>query len=196
MKKILLIALLVAAVSCKGKKSENASVADMKWEKIEVEDLQMRPVAAFDKDWMALAVGNSSRFNAMTISWGTIGELWNKPVVIVYVSSDRATKKLMDENKYFTVSAFPSSAKESLVYIGSHSMKDEPDKVAAAGLTAEFSPLGNPMFKEACLTIECRKIYAEPFKEELLPDDVRPRYEKMGMHTAYIGEIVNVWEKE
>ena len=25
---------------------------------------------------------------------------------------------------------------------------------------------------------------------------VRPRYEKMGMHTAYIGEIVNVWEKE
>lgn len=196
MKKILIVMLLAAMVSCKGKKSENVSVSDMKWEKTEVNDLQMRPVAAFDKDWMALAVGNASKFNAMTISWGTIGELWNKPVVIVFVSSDRASKKMMDENKYFTVSAFPSSAKESLVYIGSRSMRDEPDKVANAGLTAEFSELGNPMFREAVLTIECRKIYEEPFKENLLPDDVKPRYESMGMHTAYIGEIVNVWEKK
>ena len=188
--------IALALLSCKGKGGTGDSVENMQWAETDISELQMNPVDVFAKDWMALAAGSEASFNAMTISWGTIGELWNKPVVIVYVSSDRATKKLMDENKYFTVSAFPSSAKESLVYIGSHSMKDEPDKVAAAGLTAEFSPLGNPMFKEACLTIECRKIYAEPFKEELLPDDVRPRYEKMGMHTAYIGEIVNVWEKE
>lgn len=183
-------------VACKGRSTDNTSISDMKWEKTEVQDLQMKPVAAFDKDWMALAVGTSAKFNAMTISWGTIGELWNKPVVIVFVSSDRATKKLMDENKYFSVSAFPSSAKDALVYIGSRSFRDEPDKVANAGLTAEFSALGTPMFKEACLTIECKKIYSEPFKEDLLPEDVKPRYESMGIHTAYIGEIINVWEKK
>ena len=191
-----MVAALLALVACGNRKTdEERNLADMKWEKIEVDDLQMHPVAAFDKDWMALAVGNATLHNAMTISWGTIGELWNKPVVMVFVSSDRATKKLMDENKYFTVSAFPKTGKEALVYLGSHSLRDDPDKVANAGLTVEFSALGNPMFKEACLTLECKKIYAEPFQAELLPEDVRPRYEKMGMHTAYIGEIVQVYEK-
>lgn len=62
-----------------------------------------------DMDWMDLAVGNKDDMNAMTISWGEIGELWERPVVTVYVSSRRYTHSFMERNEYFTVTAFPRS---------------------------------------------------------------------------------------
>jgi flavin reductase (DIM6/NTAB) family NADH-FMN oxidoreductase RutF len=54
-------------------------------------------VEVFYKDWMVLAVSKECDFNAMTISWGQMGELWNKPVVTVYVRDSRYTKKFIDK---------------------------------------------------------------------------------------------------
>ena len=39
----------------------------------------------YDKDWALLTAGSAEKFNTMTISWGGLGTLWNKPVVTVYV---------------------------------------------------------------------------------------------------------------
>lgn len=212
MKRILYIlaAVAVAAavlLACKGRRQDAAEAAapqadsvlvSHEWTRIDPLDLELRPVANFEKDWMALAMGGSRSYNAMTISWGGIGELWGKPVVTVYVSSDRASKKMMDDNDYFTVTGFPTSkaCKDALVYIGSRSLRDDPDKVANAGLTVEFTQLGNPIFSEGRLAIECRKLYAAPFDLNRMPQDIRERlYAEMGVHTMYIGEIVNVWEK-
>lgn len=200
MERFLLSTLLVLTLaSCGGRdaKVESQDTREMEWKKTDVMDLELKPVAAFAKDWMALGVRSADAMNAMTISWGSIGELWGKPVVTVYVSKDRHSKAMMDEAEYFTVSAFPQARqnREALVYIGSHSLSDEPDKVERAGLTAELSELGNPLFKEADLALECRIIYREEFKRDLLPEDVRPMYEEMGLHTFYIGEIVNVYKK-
>ena len=72
---------------------------------------------------------------------------------------------------------------------------NEPDKVANAGLTVEFSPLGNPLFAEGRLALECRILYKEEFKRDLLPADIRPMYDEMGLHTFYIGEIVACYRK-
>lgn len=168
------------------------------WSKTAPEDLELKPIERIAKDWMALSMGTAKSFNSMTISWGTIGQLWNKPVMIVFVSSDRASKKLMDGYNFFTVCGFPDSkaCRQGLEYLGSHSLKDEPDKVKNSGLTVEFTELGNPVFQEANLAIECRKIYSEEFSRERLPQDVKERlYSNMGLHTMYIGEIVNVYEK-
>ena len=202
-------ALTVAAAlcSCKGR-SEAAQDAESAqadtvlvghdWTRIDPLDLELKPVANFSQDWMALAMGSSKQYNAMTIAWGGIGELWGKHVVTVYVSGDRASKRLMDENDYFTVTGFPStkSCKDALAYIGSHSMRDEPDKCERAGLTVEFTDLGNPIFAEGRLAIECRKLYSDPFDLNKMPQDIRERlYGEMTVHTMYIGEIVNVWEK-
>jgi len=212
MKRILYIlaAVAVAAavlLACKGRRQDAAEAAapqadsvlvSHEWTRIDPLDLELRPVANFEKDWMALAMGGSRSYNAMTISWGGIGELWGKPVVTVYVSSDRASKKMMDDSDYFTVTGFPTSkaCKDALVYIGSRSLRDDPDKVANAGLTVEFTELGNPIFSEGRLAIECRKLYAAPFDLGRMPQDIRERlYAEMGVHTMYIGEIVNVWEK-
>lgn len=212
MKRILLIAAVLTAAaalfSCKGRHSEAADEAEAQpdtvltshsWIPVDPMELTMKPVANFAQDWMALAMGNNRSFNSMTISWGTIGELWNKPVVTVFVSSDRASKKMMDDNAYFTVTGFPKTkaCKDALVYIGSHSLRDDPDKTANAGLTVEFTELGNPIFAEGCLAIECRKLYEAPFELSRVPQDIRERlYAELGVHTMYIGEITGVWEKK
>lgn len=152
-------------------------------------------IELFDKDWMALAVGKEGDMNAMTISWGEIGELWSKPVLTVFVSSSRFTHEFMERNGYFTVTAFPENRRSSLQYIGTHSGRDG-DKLKSAGLTTEFTELGNPIFKEANLAIECRIIYKAPFEKEDIAADVAGIYDNgMGVHTMYIGEIINVWKK-
>lgn len=152
-------------------------------------------IQLFDKDWMALAVGKKGDMNAMTISWGEMGELWGRPVVTVYVSTSRYTHSFMERNKYFTVTAFPSKMRPALQYIGTHSGRDG-DKLKAAGLTPEYTELGNPIFKEANLAIECKIIYSAPFIPERIDKDARKVYDNgMGIHTMYIGEILNVWEK-
>ncbi len=202
MKKIIMFAAAIFMLAgCGNKKNEQSAAIpfeDMNWVKVEPEEIDFNPFVTIGKDWMALAMGNKDAMNSMTISWGQAGVLWSKPVFTVYVSSDRHSKKLMDGSKYFTVMAFPDTRKNkaALTYIGSHSQADEPDKTANAGLTVEFTELGNPILKEAELAFECKIIYKEEIKRNLLPDDVKPRYEQMGLHTMYVGEIVNVFQKK
>lgn len=45
---------------------------------------------------MALAVRKNGDMNAMTISWSALGELWEKTVVTVYVSSSLYTHSFME----------------------------------------------------------------------------------------------------
>lgn len=61
----------------------------------------------YDKKWALLSAGKPEDFNTMTISWGGLGTLWNKPVATVYVRRSRYTHAFMDREDYFTVSFFP-----------------------------------------------------------------------------------------
>lgn len=202
----LIVLAVILTSGCHRKNADSAQVSGTDslevvkpWTKIVPEELELKPIDRIANDWMALSVGDKRSMNSMTISWGTIGQLWNKPVFIVFVSSDRYTKRLMDANRYFTVTAFPQSRelKEALVYIGSHSQREEPDKTANAGLTVEYTTLGNPIISEGNLAIECQKIYSEEFDKGRLPADIRDNmYANLGLHTLYIGEIVNIWTRE
>jgi flavin reductase (DIM6/NTAB) family NADH-FMN oxidoreductase RutF len=197
-KSILLIALNVmlftTGISATERDNNMETKQDNSWEKISPNEVK-NAVTLFDKDWMALAAGKQGAMNAMTISWGEMGELWNKPVITVFVRKSRYTKQFMDSNDYFTVSAFPKEYRKALSYIGSHSGRDG-DKLAKAGLTPEFTALGNPMFREANLVIECKKLYSEPIKPENMDSSVKGIYDDGDIHTLYIGEIINVWVKK
>jgi flavin reductase (DIM6/NTAB) family NADH-FMN oxidoreductase RutF len=167
---------------------------ERKWKAIEPTDVK-NAVELFDKDWMVLAAGKEGNFNAMTISWGQMGELWNKPVIIVYVRDSRYTKEFIDKNDHFTVSAFPNVYHKALAYIGSHSGRNE-HKLSIVGLNPEFTVLGNPTFKEATLCIECKIIYKHRMESSELPSDViSQQYSDGDLHTMYVGEIVNVMER-
>lgn len=175
-------------------KKKGQSAEGKEWQTIKPTNVK-NAVQLFDKDWMALAVGTNGDMNAMTISWGGMGELWGRPVVTVYVSTDRYTHSFMERNDYFTVTGFPADKKQALQVIGTRSGRDG-DKLKVAGLTPEFTELGNPIFKEANLAIECKIIYSAPFDIDKMSPEARKIYDQgMGVHTMYIGEIVNVWCK-
>lgn len=194
----LFAALMLAACGNKTNetpKEEKASTS-AEWQKIEPQEIDVNAVKMFADDWMLLSAGKDSSMNMMTIAWGGLGELWGKHVVTIYVSPDRYTYKFLEENDHFTVTAFPEEYREKLQYLGTASGRDE-DKIKGSGLTPKFTDLGNPIYKEATLAIECKKIYAEQFKKNLMPVEQRQWYDdaKLGVHMMYIGEIVNVWKK-
>ena len=166
------------------------------WEEISIYDLK-NPAVLFGEDWALLAAGNQESMNAMTIGWGQFGILWQRPIMTVYVAPERYTNEFLDKNDYFTVVGFPKTQKEALLYMGTHSGRDE-DKIKKAGLTPEFTELGNPIFKEGNLAVECKIIYKEPFKKDLMDEKTLEFYKNRGIspHITYIGEVVHVWQKK
>ena len=53
----------------------------------------------FDRDWALLTAGEKGGFNSMTVSWGGLGTLWNKPVATVYVKPVRHTHGFMEQSE-------------------------------------------------------------------------------------------------
>ena len=146
---------------------------------------------------LLLAAGDEHQSNAMTIGWGGIGTLWRKTAVTVYVAEQRYTKQFMDNAQYFTIMAFDDRKEEILEYMGSKSGRDG-DKAKALDLHTAYTENGTPYYVEASMVIECRTMYAAPFDPKCFKDDVpKQMYSNFpaGLHTMYIGEVVNAWKK-
>ena len=199
-KQVLMIAIAAVALfaACQQNKSEQTATkneTETAWTKIEPQDIE-NPIRLFAERHVAIATGQGDTVNAMTVSHGSIGQLWRRPVVSIYISSSRYTHELLTNNEYFTVNAFPEECDSALQYLGTHSGRDG-DKLSAARLTLERTGLGNPTFSEANLVIECRKIYAEPFVRERLDSTALSMLSNgTGMHTMFVGEIVNVMQRK
>ena len=189
---ILLVAI-AALLSCgQGKQQRVKNMNETK--EIKPTEIKENAVELFDRKWALVTAGVPGDVNTMTISWGSLGELWNKPVVTVYVSSSRYTHEHMEKNDHFTVAFFPDECRSALQYLGSHSGRDG-DKIKESGLTLEWLESGLPSFKEADMIIECRKIYGAPFNPQGFGDVPTQTYAsgRMGIHSQYVGEIEHVW---
>ncbi len=148
-------------------------------------------LSVFDKQWALLTAGTEENFNTMTISWGGLGTLWNKPVATVYVRTSRYTHDFMDENEYFTVSFFPEEYRKVLGVLGSKSGRDM-DKMHDSGLTP-VSAGASMSFREAEVTLVCRKLFRQTLDIDAMPETVaRQMYEGQAPHDMYIGEIVEI----
>lgn len=148
----------------------------------------------FDKKWALLTAGTENNFNTMTISWGGLGTLWNKPVASVYVRTSRYTHEFMDKNDYFTISFYPEQYKQILGVLGSKSGRDM-DKMKDSGLTA-VPVSGSMSFEEAEVTIVCRKLMKQRLEVKEIPEDiVKALYEGDAPHDMYIGEVVEIIKK-
>lgn len=146
----------------------------------------------FDKKWALLSAGPKDDHNTMTISWGSMGTLWNKPTVTVYVRPTRFTHKFMNENEYFTVSFFPEDKREALTKMGTITGRHKTDKDALAGL--KVRDLGEAVtYEEAEITFLCRKIYSADMHTVHMPEEVvKSFYTPEEPHTLYIGEVIEI----
>ena len=145
----------------------------------------------FDKKWALLTAGTKDDYNTMTISWGGLGTIWNKPVATVYVRESRYTHDYMEKNDCFTISFYPEQYKQLLGVLGSKSGRDI-DKKNISELSPKVA--GDSMtFEEAEITLVCKKL----FKQKLLPENmpkevVSSLYADNDLHDMYIGEVVDI----
>ena len=138
---------------------------------------------------LVAATDKSGKTNAMTASWGGVGVLWGKKVAFVFIRPQRYTKKFVDEAERFSLSFFDDSFKKTLGYMGKVSGRDE-DKIAKSGLTLSDIN-GVPVFKEASLTLVCRKLYRQTLEEKcfLETDNIDKWYPQRDYHDVYVAEI-------
>ena len=91
-------------------------------------EYKINPFDKFNHDWALVTAGNKDHFNSMTISWGSMGTLWNKSIVTIYIRPDRYTFSFLKESDTFTVSFYDDNYKKELLMFGRNSGRDM-DKV-------------------------------------------------------------------
>ena len=163
---------------------------------ISVEELKINPSTLIGKEWALLTAGNKDGYNTMTVSWGQMGDLWNKPTTVVYIRPQRYTKKFMDETGMYTLSFLSEDYRKALSVCGSVSGKDVEDKWKEAGLHP-YAVDGTTAVEEADLIFVCKTQYTQDMKPECF--DVKENDEKWypdkDYHTMYMGEIVKVLKR-
>jgi flavin reductase (DIM6/NTAB) family NADH-FMN oxidoreductase RutF len=156
-------------------------------------ELKLPVVEVFDRRWLLLTAGENrpKKYNAMTVSWGSLGVLWNKPVAFVFVRPSRYTYRFIDQGSSFTLCVFPAECKDKLTLCGTKSGRTC-DKIKECGFTPIASQdIETPAFDEAELILECRKIYfADIQPANFLSDEIEGNYGGSDYHRMFIGEIV------
>jgi len=149
-----------------------------------------------EKEWGLLSAGTKDKYNTMTIAWGSVGVMWNKPVFTVVVRPQRYTKEFMDNQDMFTVSFYPESCRKALELLGTKSGRDC-DKISESGLTPFFTN-ETVAFEEAHTIYVCRKLHGgQPLDPSFFIDAGldNAMYPKKDYHYFYIGEIEKVLQK-
>ena len=146
------------------------------------------PFYTIDQNWALLTAGTPDKFNTMTISWGGFGTIWNKPIVTIYVKPTRYTYEFIEENEYFTISFYDDQFKGDLGILGSISGRNT-NKILKTKLTPEFLEK-SVSFKEANLTIICKKIYFQIEQSE-----IDRFYKKEPIHRMYFGEVIDIIDR-
>jgi len=149
----------------------------------------------FDDDWLLLTCGDfqSGKFNCMTISWGSLGTIWNRPFAQVAVRPTRFTFEFIERYPDFSLCAFSEEFRPALGILGAKSGRDG-DKIKEAGLTPVASTLiGSPAFAEASLVIECRKLYAQTLdSQNFIDPGIINHYTNLDFHRFYFGEVLSI----
>lgn len=164
-------------------------------------ELFQNPFHQFHKRTALVTSGTITKYNSCTVGWGTIGVIWFKPVMIVYIKPERYTWKFMEENDYFTVSFFGKKHRKQMGFFGSKSGRDF-DKTKETG----FHPIevnNTVTYEEAEETYVCKKIYSHHIDKNKLEPTISKSYDKVFYfysdnvaHYEYIGEIVNYIKKK
>jgi flavin reductase (DIM6/NTAB) family NADH-FMN oxidoreductase RutF len=158
--------------------------------------LDINPFTKIGDEWMAVTAGNREKVNTMTASWGTLGVLWGKRVVSIFIRESRYTKEFIDKNDGFSLTFFDPKNHEdklALKYFGAVSGRNE-DKLAGVRMHVDYAKDGTPYIDEGQLVLICRKLSATRIDPDQFVDASIDGtwYKDQDYHTMYVGEIVEI----
>ena len=149
----------------------------------------------WNDQWFLLTSGdfNKGDYNTMTVAWGFFGIMWSKPMAVVVVRPTRYTFGFMNRYDTFTLCAFDDEHYDDLMLLGTLSGRDG-DKIAKTGLTpVAATRVAAPVFKEAVLAVECKKVYTDDFKpQNFLDPYIETKYPLRDYHRMYFGEVIHI----
>ena len=162
---------------------------------MDIKDLNFNPFSKIGDEWALLGAASGNEKNAMTVSWGEVGVLWNKPIFTVFVRPTRYTYSLLEKTDVATLSFFDKDYKKTLSYFGTVSGKNE-DKLT-------FSKIGHRvengalLFDDATLSFVGRKLYySDVDPRKFTNPDLDLNYPQNDYHRVYVYEIVDAVKKE
>lgn len=157
------------------------------------------------KKGVLLTTKVDDKVNTMTISWGTLGIEWNKPIFTVFVRENRFTRHQLEENPEFTINIPYGDFEKKILGICGTKTGRTIDKIKELNLTLETpNNVSVPGIKELPLTLECRVIYKQKQdKHEVTEENMNVFYPQeidgsfhganKDFHVAYYGEIVSAY---
>lgn len=155
-----------------------------------VAGLDFNPFSKIGSSWALLGVTSGEERNAMTVSWGQVGVLWNKPIFTVYVRPTRHTYSLLEKTDIATLSFFDERVKKTLSYFGRTSGRDE-DKLGVSGIKwhTENDAL---LFDSATLALLGKKLYHSDINPRHFWDSTIDSNYSNDYHREYVFEITDV----
>lgn len=166
--------------------------AQIPYEEYASQFLNQLPRGAF------LTVKAGENINTMTIGWGSIGFIWQKPIMMVMVRPSRYTYQLMEEAADFSVSLpLPGELKKDLAVAGSKSGRDI-DKFKECKLTAKNAQeISSPIIGECNLIYECKPLFKQIMDPDQLSTEIREKFYANGdFHVIYYAEILACYTRE
>ena len=150
-----------------------------------------------DRYGCLLVSGSTRKANVMTIGWGLIGPLWEKPFFIVAVRPSRYTYKFIEETGDFTVNVPKMGMEDIVSYCGSVSGRDH-DKFKEKELTVEpGKKVSSPIVSDCIIHYECKVAYKTKVAPSGLPREIlRSCYPYDDYHTLYFGEVLATYADE
>ena len=138
-----------------------------------------------------LTVKSGGEVNTMTVAWGFVGYMWNKPHFICVVRPQRHTFGIIEKAESFTISVPFGDMAEELKICGVKSGRDINKAEVVKFVPAKT--VESPIVEGCARYFECVVNYKDAFKGELLPEAIRKANYTDDFHHFYIGEIVEVY---
>ncbi|EXG87621.1 Flavin reductase like domain-containing protein [Lacrimispora sphenoides] len=157
------------------------------------------------KTGVLLTTKADDKVNSMTISWGTLGIEWSRPIFTVFVRENRFTKFQLEKNPEFTINIPYGDFDKKILGVCGTKSGHSTDKIKELNLTLETpNTISVPGIKELPLTLECRVVYkqkqdeheiTEEYRNAFYPQDVDSSFHgaNKDFHTAYYGEILSAY---
>ena len=167
------------------------------FKKIDPTELEsMNAFRAVGKEWFLITAEADGIRNAMTASWGFLGNLWNKNAAVCFVRPQRFTHTLTEKTDRVSLCFFGDGYRAELGKIFGRMSGKDLDKAEAAGFHYTYLD-GVPAFEEAGLVLVCRKMYTDKIKHENFIDHEADEkcYPAKDYHTVYVCEVERAYVK-